>query len=97
MMLYIDHSELSYAHAMARKQSKFLKFLVITLDIFRVTFKANGRIKLRISLNRKWADKNMQSKTILMDENEKKLLIFCRSIEQVKTSTGKTCNTMTSY
>ena len=82
---------------MARKQSKFLKFLVITLDIFRVTFKANGRLKLRISQNSKWADKNMQSKTILMDENDKKLLIFCRSKEQVKTSTGKTSKTMTSY
>ena len=52
MMIYINHSELSYAQAMVRKQSKFLKFLVITLDIFRV------RLKLRISQNRKWAEKN---------------------------------------
>ena len=57
-----------------------------SLQRLRGTFTVNGRRKLRISPN---FEQIKIVSTNSLDENNKKLLICCRSKEQLKTSEGK--------
>ena len=58
-----------------------------SLQRLRGTFTVNGRRKLRISPN---FEQIKIVSTNSLDENNEKLLICCRSKEQLKTSEGKT-------